>query len=1128
MSDRFRPISTETLVHWVFDELEHTGGIFGIPGPLFYRPREADPYRQTLYGRLLETPFGVAAGPHSQMAQNLIVAWLCGARVMELKTVQTLDELEIPKPCIDMQDEGYNVEWSQELKVHESYQEYLRAWVLIHALHRKLGFPGEAPGVLFNMSVGYDYGGLQTPNMQWYLDKVEDAGEDLARLVEVVAKRFPEVRDLAIPARMCDSVTVSTMHGCPPGEIGDICGYLISQRGLHTSVKLNPTLLGPARVREVLNEVLGFDGVVVPDEAFGHDLKYPDAIPLIRRLQAAADEHGVNFGLKLSNTLEVENHRDVFGDEKMMYLSGRPLHAITANLAARLSEEFDGQLLLSFAGGANAANAPHLLRTGMRTVTTCSDILKSGGYLRLLQYLENTAAGMAQAGARDLDQFMVASARRSDWLPEVRAHQAPPEGADPRACGLYNLKRYADGVLQDRTLMRDTYQRHRSKTPRSLGFFDCVEAPCVDECAVNQKVPQYMALVRERRFDEAVAVTRGDNPLAKVLGRACDHVCEVRCVRTHYDEPLAIREIKRFIIEHERAFEGTAAAAPTRAKVAVIGGGPCGLAAAATLARAGHAATVFEEHPYAGGMVAGTIPVYRTPQPVIEHDLAYLGSLGVEIRCGQRAGRDFTVADLRQQGYQDFVIAIGAQTGLHLGIDGEEGPGVFEGLDFLRRVRHGEAPEVGERVGVVGGGDVAMDCARTALRLGASTVTVIYRRTVSEMPAQKEELDGFLEEGGELCTLVSPKAVLREDGRPTHLVGACMRLGEPDASGRRRPVAIPGEDVRIPLDSLITAIGQRASLDLFGGERPALTRKGYLQVDPETLETSLPGVYAGGDVANGGPESIVKAMGDGQRIAAAILRRHGAPRPAAAAAPEVDVVDLLRRRGRCEPRVEVPHRGADARLDFHEVVDTYPEEAAVAEASRCLDCHVMCSLCTSVCPNLAFMTYLAQPFTPSMPVHEMRGGQLVQVGTSTFAAEQGFQVAVLTDFCNECGNCETFCPTSGTPYRDKPRLYLDREEFLAQDENAFQIQRDGDTWSIEGRFDGRMFQLVDDGVLRYTSPRLHAVLDRDSFELQQARPGDRCREGDRLTLDYCATLFFLLRSLRASLPFLPAAAARAS
>jgi len=369
MTDRFRPISMEQLTDWVFDELEQKDSLFGVPRAAFFVPQETDRFRTDAYGQVLETPFGVAAGPHTQMAQNIIVSWLVGARFIELKTIQTLDELDVSKPCIDVEDEGYNVEWSQELKVYESFDEYLRAWVLIHALHHRLRFPGERPGMIFNMSVGYNLEGIQQPNVQWYLDTMADASAYLPEYIDVVARRYPEVRDLDIPATVSDTITLSTMHGCPPDEIERISLYLLEERKLHTSVKCNPTLLGADRVRRIISEELAFADIPVPDEAFGHDLKYVDAVPMFHNLRRVSAEQGLEFGLKLSNTLEVENWRTRFDHEEMMYMSGRPLHPVTTNLAARLAEEFRGEVMLSYAGGADCFNVTDLLASGMKTIT---------------------------------------------------------------------------------------------------------------------------------------------------------------------------------------------------------------------------------------------------------------------------------------------------------------------------------------------------------------------------------------------------------------------------------------------------------------------------------------------------------------------------------------------------------------------------------------------------------------------------------------------------------------------------------------------------------------------------------------------------------------------------------------
>ncbi len=1004
MSDLFRPIGARQLARWVFAELDSRGSIFGIPREFFFVPDPGARFRTTVFGQALDTPFGPAAGPHSQMAQNIVAAWLCGARYIELKTVQTLDELCVSKPCIDMEDEGYNVEWSQELKVHQSFDEYLLAWVLIHALHHRLGFPGDQPRLVFNLSVGYDLDGIQQENMQWFLDQAHDCAVRKQQLIEEIAHFYPAVRDIDIPDRISDNVTLSTMHGCPPGEIESICEYLMRERHLHTLVKCNPTLLGREFVRSLINEELGFNDVIVPDIAFEHDLKFDDAIPMLRRLRSVARESGLEFGVKLSNTLEVENRRQVFSaDEKMMYLSGRPLHAITVNLAYKLAREFDGQLPMSFSAGASCYNAEALLRTGMQTITICSDLLKTGGYLRLLDYI--------------------------DAVKDVTLDQCNPLDA---------LASYADAVRKDPDNMRSEFVTSASKTNRGLGAFDCIEAPCVDVCPLNQKVPQYMGAIRVDDIDDAQQIVREDNPLPCTLGRICDHQCEAACIRTHLDEPVAIRDIKRYIVDHDRKQERRPAATPGLGKVAVIGAGPGGMSAAIELARAGVDVEIFEEQAYAGGMVGGVVPEYRLPKAVFARDYAALEDLGVAIHYNARVGGDLTLSQLRDAGFGNVVIAVGAQLGKALSLEGSDCDGVIDALQFLRDSREGHASQVGRRVGIIGAGDTAMDCARVAWRLGDRDVTLIYRRTIDQMPADREEVSQLLEEGIAVRELAKPQRLLVDNNRLKGLRCSRMTLSDTrDASGRWIPVEIPDSGFDIELDTLILAISQQAVLDFLDGEPIELNARGYIKTDPATFETSVPGVFAGGDVANDGPATIVKAAAAGKAIAKSILHNNTVPDTQLTSDNRVSGTQLLldpemlRRRSHRVRRVRAPHTSLDDRQNFKEVMLTYSDEQARAEASRCLDCHTYCSICVGVCPNLALFTY------------------------QTDRRAQPYQVAVLADLCNECGNCTTFCPTSGAPYRDKPRLYLHRADFEEQQDNAFMIIRDGDTWAMDARRLGR-------------------------------------------------------------------------
>ena len=1085
------------LASWMAKEWEVRRSLFGIHERLFFRPEGSDRFRTKVFGQGLATPVGVAAGPHTQMAQNIVAAWLCGARFIELKTVQTLDELEVSKPCIDMEDAGYNVEWSQELRLDESRDEYVKAWVLIHGLHKALGLGGEGPETIFNLSVGYDMAGILKPNVQGFLDAMADSGEAIAEGLEVMGRFFPAAKEAVVPSRLSDNITLSTMHGCPPGEIGTISRYLMEERGLHTYVKCNPTLLGPEPLREILNERLGYREITVPDEAFGHDIGFEDAVALIDNLRGVAAAQGVDFGVKLSNTLEVVNHRKVFAaKEKQMYMSGRPLHALTVCVADRLQERFGGELDLSFAGGADAFNVPTLLRCGMKTVTVCSDLLRSGGYTRLYQYMSE----LRKSGAGPVDKE---TARE-------------------------NLRSYAKSVAGDRQYHAETFDRTDTKSLRPLGAFDCIRAPCTEVCPVEQQVPAYMRAVKAGNLEEAARVVRADNTMPAILGRACHHPCHSRCVRTHLDEPVAIREIKRFIMDAAGPGGSGGTSSERLERIAVVGAGPCGLAAADFLSRAGYPVTLFDARDRAGGMVASSIPGYRASDEALERDVGFLAERGVTIRYGMRAGVHFDLDDLMQEGYAAIVLGMGAQQAGRLGMEGEEADGIWDSLGFLYRVRTGSPPELGRRVGVVGGGDVAMDCARTAWRLGAEEVSVIYRRTVKEMPAQYEERHGLVAEKIRIRELRAPMGLQAEEGRLKGMVCSVMELGEPDESGRRRPRPVPGQMEEIGLDSLIVAINQSGEFSWLEGQGIKLNEHGYIDVDERTLETSVGGVFAGGDAIGEGPATIVKALGDGKRIARAIRERfEGAVREETAVASKVLTVDRaglqLRRALRVNP-VELPERAADRRRDFDEVLLTLGVEAAKAEAGRCLDCDLLCSYCVGVCPNLALFTYEVAPVEVSVPRGRIERGRWVPEEVATRKVGQRHQVAVFADFCNECGNCVTFCPSAGRPYRDKPRLYRSRREFDGEADNAFLPYRtpEGEAGML-ARYGGMTHRLdVANGVIHYETPQVEAEWTREWMPTRIQARGDAA-DAAGVSLERAVEMAVLLSGLAGSMPFLPLA-----
>ncbi|MCO6475122.1 MAG: putative selenate reductase subunit YgfK [Phaeodactylibacter sp.] len=1064
MPDTFSPISLPRLLQLILHG-GHKGRLLYIPEELFFIPRPDGPFRTRRYGQLLDTPLGVAAGPHTQLAQNIIAAWLCGARFIELKTVQTLDELAISKPCIDMQDEGYNCEWSQELRIGESFDEYLHAWILIHALRHQFGWEGE-PGTIFNMSIGYNLAGILQDNVQEFLDKMADCSAELEEKKQELRALFPQAEEIDIPTRISDNVTLSTMHGCPPEEIEKIGRYLIEKRRLHTTIKLNPTLLGPERVRDILNRQLGYYAEV-PDIAFEHDLKYPDALQLIENLRRCARENGVHFGLKLTNTLEVTNHKAVFDPqkEKMMYLSGRALHPLTVLLAQKLQNDFGGALDLSFSGGADCFNFPSLIASGLGPVTVCSDLLKPGGYGRLRQYLDNLSAAFAEAGAGNTESFI--------------RHRAGLKAATVEEAARHNLNEYAGRVLEEKAYRKHPFLEPDIKSDRKLNDFDCIQAPCVEACPAGQDIPGYMHYAAQGEWDKALEVVLDTNPFPNVLGLVCDHLCQPSCTRINYDNPLLIRQVKYFIGEHGEA--GLLEPKPPNGrKAAIIGAGPTGLACAYFLAREGFEVNVYEAKERAGGMVSAGIPSFRLRKAAIEKDIARIESLGVKIHYGQKINKA-AFEQLRSD--NDFLyLATGAQQARQLDIPGAGATGVYNPLEFLFAANEGRPLPVGRRVAVIGGGNTAIDVARTALRLmePGRKVTMLYRRTKKEMPADPEEVLAVLAEQIEIMELVAPVRVNVEDGQAVSLTCRKMELGEADASGRARPVRIEHSEFELPFDTIIPAIGQDLHLDFIDGA--------LLKANPETGETQMKNVFIGGD-ASRGAANIVEAVGDGQRVARHIIRagsmgrlpgRHGVDK---AISLTEHLASRARRAFGAPPREQAP----EERRNFELVQFPLTEEAAKQEASRCLYCDEVCNVCVSVCPNLAMYSYEVEPFTALAPTLSRKNGQLEVDNKDLIRIEQPYQILNIQDFCNECGNCTTFCPTSGRPFADKPRFCLTQKSFEKAEEGYYIRQEEGRTtlfWK-KGKEAASLARESEQYV--YRTPAVTARFDRKNLRLLDAQ-----------------------------------------
>ena len=484
--------------------------------------------------------------------------------------------------------------------------------------------------------------------------------------------------------------------------------------------------------------------------------------------------------------------------------------------------------------------------------------------------------------------------------------------------------------------------------------------PCQDACPLHMEVREYVDLVAQGRIMEALQIIRSGNPFPSICAYVCTHPCEEACRRSQVDKPVAIRALKRFAVEFggDRMVQAEAKTTQPE-KVAIVGSGPAGMACAYYLRKLGYPATIFEAHSELGGMLRAGIPQYRLPRDVLDTEVHRLTQMGVEIRTNTKV---VSLDLLFKLGYKAIFITIGAQQSLRLGIEGEESPGVIDGATFLREVNLGLKPSLGKRVAVVGGGNVAIDAARTAARLGVNKVNILYRRTRAEMPADPAEIELALAEGIEILFLVTPTRIQRKNGR---LSVTCIRmeLGEPDASGRRKPIPVAGSEFDIELDTLISAIGQAPQAPDDFNVR--IGKGSTIQVDPVTLTTNRPGVFAGGDAVTG-PATVTQALAAGRLAANRIddYLRHHYPLPDKEERETLtgellpETIEAIRKIGRIEPPLLPPQVRAKA---FQPVELVYNWETATTEARRCLRCGMgaeilsqdkcaSCLTCLKVCP----------------------------------------------------------------------------------------------------------------------------------------------------------------------------------
>ena len=1017
MADLMRPIPFGELLTRIMGEFRNHDSIFSIDKAQFYK----DDRKKTVnvFSQSCTTPMGPAAGPHTQLSQNIVASYLVGARFIELKTVQIMDHLEIAKPCIDARDEGYNVEWSTEYTLEKAYDEYLKAWIVLHMIESAMeGKVVEKPSFIFNMSCGYNLEGIKQEKMQIFIDSMIDAGkkplfdeyinEAKALLDEGILEgsdwegREECVRKTLdkISRNICPSVTVSTMHGCPPKEIEAICSYLLTEKKLDTFVKLNPTLLGYDTVRKVLDD-LGFNYVVLKRESFEHDLQLSDAKAMLHRLVELAGQEGRKFGVKLTNTLGNVNPQDVLpGDER--YGSGRILLPLSTRVALILSEEFNGTLPISYSGGVSALSVKELFEIGIHPITLATDMLHPGGYAKMKQLCEIC--------------------------------KEAPEAWKKETIDVSRLRKFVETVSSPKGIAGKEFRgTNSSKVGTPLSLFDCYVAPCVEACPIHQPIPEYVALAGEGRLAEALSLIYTSNALPNITGWICDHQCQNHCTRMDYEGPVQIREVKR--IAAEKGFDEFKASMwekpdePADVKAAVIGAGPAGLAAAYFLALAGFDTSVFEKEKNAGGVVANIIPEFRIPLEAVEKDVQFIKDNGVKFNFGTEK----TIKELRDEGFEYIFVGVGATASNDPHVSGN-GPRE-SAISFLLRSKNGEKINLGKNVVVVGGGNTAMDAARMAIRTqGVESVTVVYRRSQSEMPADREEYEMALSDGVKFLFLSNPSDVT--DGIMNLKK---MVLGEKDASGRRKPVE-SGETFSLDCSYMISAIGEKADqnvLDAIGvGEEGKVYIIGDTKTGPSTVVRCIASAQSAVDDAIDKVYEDILSQDDDEKECDCEGECTCSSQEEEVIEEDEDIDEI---------RSEEDDFFASIREKKSSVLlsaSKTSKDFLKTEAKRCLECSYYCNKCTEVCPNRANVML------------DMR---------DTGLFDDPFQILHLDAYCNECGNCAAFCPHDGGPYLKKFTLFSRLDDFENSTNSGFYSEND----QVKIRLDGKIIdgEIDKDGKL---------------------------------------------------------------
>ncbi len=940
MGELMRPIPFDRLIERILTEYKNEKSIFGVSKTV----KVEDDKKAKIFDEFIETPFGPAAGPHTQLAQNFVAAYVSGCRFFECKTVQTMDGDELSKcvkrPCITAADEGYNCEWSTELFVPQALEEYIKAWFACKLLAKEFGF-GEPNGFVFNMSVGYDLNGIKSEKIDSYIEGMKDAKDTEAfkMCVDWTLNNLDMFKNVdsnyvkSISSNISRSVTLSTLHGCPPDEIERIASYLLTEKKLHTYIKCNPTLLGFEFARKTLDS-LGYDYVSFDDHHFKADLQWADAVPMITRLQKLADEKRLSFGVKITNTCPVDVKAGELPVDEM-YMSGRSLFPLSSSLALKLSREFKGKLRISYSGGADILTIKEMVEAGIWPITMSTTALKPGGYERFSQIAE---------------EFNVENFKTQSYV------------------DVEKFQKFVEKSLNSDYFRKAIKPLPNRKNGKTVPLVDCFTAPCRGGCPIEQDIPGYIQLVEDKKFEQALELIVWRNALPFITGTICSHRCQDKCMRNYYEDTVHIRSVK--LLAAQNGFDSVMKKlvqpkAIADKKVAIVGGGAAGISAAFFLSRAGVEVTVFEKRELLGGIVRYVIPEFRISDNAIDKDIELCKAYGAKFETGVTVT---SVDELKQKGFTDIILATGAWCEGRPCLESGQSLNVIKFLEMAKTCP--EKLELGNEVIIIGAGNTAMDAARAAKRIkGVDNVSIVYRRTKRYMPADEEELALAIQDGVEFKELLAPISFENKT-----LTCRKMELGAPDASGRRSPVETD-EIETIFATCVISAIGEAVDSNLYKQNGLKVDKRGYAEVNPETRESSVKNVFVIGD-GGFGPATVVEAIADAAAAANAII--------------EFDY-----------DRYASKNINDDYKAVMSKKGDLCVDCKSSEQAKNCLGCSTVCEVCADVCPNRANVAIKVPGMRQRQIIHV--DGMCNECGNcSTFCPyESAPYLDKLTLFCNE-------------------------------------------------------------------------------------------------------------------------------